>query len=730
MGVVCCREELLDLEGEVELSHFTLLRSVGKGAFGKVRVVQHKGTKQLYALKYINKTKCIQMRAVENIISERRLLEQISCNLIVNMRYAFQDDDNLFMILDLMLGGDLRFHLDRLGVMPEEYVRFYAAEVAVSLHYLHSLNIIHRDLKPDNILLDEQGHAHLTDFNIATIINNAKPLTSVAGSFAYIAPEVLQKRGYLTSVDWWSLGIVIYELLFGKRPFRGKSNDALQHAILHDNVHFPENHKLSPQAIDFIKCLLTRDIKSRIGVGKQGFQRLMRHPWFNGIPWELLEPKQVEPPFVPDSKRANFDPTHELEEILLEDNPLKVKRRNPKRSGAAASYATSFKSQATDPNIPEQSPERQLMEEKFLTYDYTKPNENENRKKLIEQRHWAQKMNKTTGEKHPNQAYGQTRKAGGTYKASVLDYLNQKPATPLSAGDILKLEELARTARSGTVKDKGTEWRPPSGLMGNSPSDGSPLDAVQARDDYILQNGGVPPPSRPPPLLSQYNDLTQRNNSTTTNNTTHTALTTPTTTNTSNHISHKASQEYSDYQTRRSSDDSYRLASSPDNSEYPLIASAAALGVEYQHHHHHHNNTSHHHYPQSVTTLSSNQQPQQPQQHSHHHQNINTSNNNNPYPASIVSTASSNTLNDASRSMITYKTNSSTNTTVSAAAAAAAAAGGGAGPTTMAAAPRPPPARISSIPRIHGNPLPPPTSLPPPIPSELPPLPPIPKNYI
>lgn len=164
---------MIDMYCIVELSHFTLLRSVGKGAFGKVRVVQHKGTKQLYALKYINKTKCIQMRAVENIISERRLLEQISCNLIVNMRYAFQDDDNLFMILDLMLGGDLRFHLDRLGVMPEEYVRFYAAEVAVSLHYLHSLNIIHRycnnnvilvcttKLKKKKTLIHSLTHTHI-----------------------------------------------------------------------------------------------------------------------------------------------------------------------------------------------------------------------------------------------------------------------------------------------------------------------------------------------------------------------------------------------------------------------------------------------------------------------------------------------------------------------------------------------------------------------------------------
>lgn len=691
MGIVCCREELLDLDGEVELSHFTLLRSVGKGAFGKVRVVQHKGTKQLYALKYINKTKCIQMRAVENIISERRLLEQISCNLIVNMRYAFQDDDNLFMVLDLMLGGDLRFHLDRLGSMPEEYVRFYAAEVSVCLNYLHKLNIIHRDLKPDNILLDEQGHAHLTDFNIATIINNSKPITSIAGSFAYIAPEVLQKRGYLTSVDWWSMGVVIYELLFGKRPFRGKTNDALQQAILHDPVHFPDTHKVSAEAMDFIKCLLTRDVKSRIGVGPQGFQRLKSHPWFYGIQWDKLESKEAEPPFAPDVSNL----AHELEEILLEDNPLKVKRRNPKRSGAANSYATSTKSQSTDPNIPEQSPERQLMEDKFLTYDYSKPEENEIRRKQIEQRHWAQRMNKTTGEKHglhPNHAYGSTRKAGGTYKASVLDYLNQKPSTPLSAGDILKLEELARASRSNGGKGTTNDWRPPSGLMGNTPPDGSPLEAVQARDDYILQNGGVPPPSRPPPLANLYSSNSSRSLNQQYNTSERLTNTSSNTTYQSERLHKNSSQDYasSQYQSRRrrSSDDSYPLASSPDNCEYPLIASAAELGVAY-----------------NVQQTNNN--------HRNNHQNnlINNSNstgiNNNVnkiYSGSTTSTASSHTLHDPSRSTATSNTISTSNTTTT----------------------RPPPTRISSIPRIHGNPLPPPTGLPPPIPTDLPPLPPLP----
>ncbi|KAI8372757.1 kinase-like domain-containing protein [Radiomyces spectabilis] len=502
MGAVCCTEHSLDLDGEVDLSHFTLLRSVGKGAFGKVRVVQHKRTKQLYALKYINKAKCIQMRAVENIISERSLLEQINHELIVNLRYAFQDDDNLFMVLDLMLGGDLRFHLDRLGTMPENYVQFYAAEISQTLHYLHCKNIVHRDLKPDNILLDESGHVHLTDFNIAVQFNENKPLTSIAGSMAYIAPEILMKRGYFASVDWWSLGIVLYELLFGKRPLRAKTNEALQHAILHDAIHFPETQRVSPLAIDFIKGLLTRDITRRLGPGDKGFQRLTSHPWLKHIQWNLIEDKLLEVPFVPDSKRANFDPTHELEEILFEDNPLKVRKRNLKRS--ADSHAnTSLKSSGTEYHIPETSPERQMMEDKFLTFDYTKPEENERRKQEVEQRRWAQKMAKTDSEKQITNGYATTRKAAGTYNTSVLDVINQKPPTPLSAADILKLEELARAARANGGHMKKTGWRPPSGILSQDQDLYQPRTAVQARDEYILKAGGVPPPTRPPPPIAK-----------------------------------------------------------------------------------------------------------------------------------------------------------------------------------------------------------------------------------
>ncbi|KAI9271316.1 kinase-like protein [Sporodiniella umbellata] len=365
MGAICCKEDFTDLSSQVELSHFALLRSVGKGAFGKVRIVQHKGTKRLYALKYINKDKCISMKAVNNIISERHLLERINYSLIVNLCYAFQDNEHVFMILDLMLGGDLRFHLERFGRLPEDYVQFYAAELSLALNYLHHENIVHRDLKPDNILLDNNGHAHLTDFNIAVKLDSKDPrlLKSIAGSMAYIAPEMLSKEGYSYSVDWWSLGVLLYELLYGKRPFRAKSSEELQKAILTQNVELPEISASSNEAADFIQNLLNRDPTKRLGVGVSGFERLKSHSWLKNIQWEILDSKTTRAPFIPDASKSNFDPTHELEEVLLEDNPLKYRRKAQQKS--TCSYRSS--------TILDQCPNRTILDQKFTPYDYTKP---------------------------------------------------------------------------------------------------------------------------------------------------------------------------------------------------------------------------------------------------------------------------------------------------------------------------------------------------------------------
>ncbi|KAK4516022.1 uncharacterized protein ATC70_010983 [Mucor velutinosus] len=465
MGTVCCKEEPVDLLSEVELSHFVLLRSVGKGAFGKVRVVQHKGTKKLFALKYINKEKCIQMKAIDNIISERQLLEHIDYSLIVNLRYAFQDDENLFMVLDLMLGGDLRFHLDRLGCLPEKHVQFYAAEIALSLQYLHSKNIIHRDLKPDNILLDEKGHAHLTDFNIAVQLNHkrTKPLTSIAGSLAYISPEILKKQGYSYSVDWWSLGIVLYELLYGQRPFKAKSNEDLQKSIISDPVEFPKEPRISHEAMDFIRELLNRDISQRIGVGESGFKRLKRHPWLKDTCWDILSSKTVGAPFIPDEKRSNFDPTHELEEVLLEDNPLKVKKRALQPKASTSNDDLSHNTLDMSDN--------QLLEQKFTAYDYTKPEENEKR---------ARALISSTIESQPNRNSNRKKDHRQRTNSTDENYPMLQKSSTLLQDFMLSSALNGSNKQDNNGSDDQLLHKPPAAAQGTPRSIKNPLLGVRA----------------------------------------------------------------------------------------------------------------------------------------------------------------------------------------------------------------------------------------------------------
>ncbi|KAG0217641.1 hypothetical protein BGX33_010038 [Mortierella sp. NVP41] len=269
------------------------------------------------------------MDAVRNILRERQILETLDHAFVVNMRFAFQDDEYMYMCMDLMMGGDLRFHLNR-KQFGEDVVRFWIAELCSALTHLHSQGIVHRDIKPDNVLLDEKGHAHLTDFNIGCKLTAEKPfLTSQSGTVAYMAPEVFGRHGYGTSVDWWAIGVLFYECIYNKRPFQTESINDLKKAIPTQTIEFPEKEGLSRECISAMRGFLTRDPKERLGI-KGGMDGVRQHPFFQAGAyqtnpdnwWYMLETKQLTPKFQPSSENVNFDATYDLEELLLDDEPL------------------------------------------------------------------------------------------------------------------------------------------------------------------------------------------------------------------------------------------------------------------------------------------------------------------------------------------------------------------------------------------------------------------------
>ncbi|CAO3615884.1 unnamed protein product [Cunninghamella blakesleeana] len=292
----CCSLDQTIADEQHPLEKFHIQKTIGKGTYGLVKLIQHKKTKNQYALKIINKEKCItRKKTIEYILSERFIMTQISYPLIVNLRYAFQDDDDLFMTLDYMENGDLRQWMTTPTQQPffqnEDCIRYLIAEIILSIHYLHQHRICHRDIKPENILLDSKGHAHLSDFTIATVFHQHHPIQwSKAGSLAYMAPEIIGNQGYTTFIDWWSLGILTYELLFQKRPFIAPSNELLVHSILYESFTFPKEAygKISDHCLHFITSLLQKSPTQRLNN-----ETIFNHPWFEGIQWQQLEQKKM-----------------------------------------------------------------------------------------------------------------------------------------------------------------------------------------------------------------------------------------------------------------------------------------------------------------------------------------------------------------------------------------------------------------------------------------------------
>ena len=280
----------------------------------------------------MSKLKIIDKKSEKSINSEREFLSKLHNSFLVNMHYAFQDSDNLYLVMDLMSGGDLRYHISRHKKFSEEQTRFFICGIIVALEYIHKNNVIHRDIKPENLVLDNKGYIRLTDFGIAKE-NMPDNSSETSGTPGYMSPEVIQALNHSFPVDYYALGIIAYEFMKGERPYNGKNRKEIKEQMMNKNIKLFYNNindGMSKESIDFINKLLVNEPEKRIGY--RGIIELKNHLWLRYYPWEMLYKKKLPSPFIPESNN-NFDKTYcestdeitketqlRYDEILMDEN--------------------------------------------------------------------------------------------------------------------------------------------------------------------------------------------------------------------------------------------------------------------------------------------------------------------------------------------------------------------------------------------------------------------------
>lgn len=292
----------------VTLEQFEMGITLGTGSFGRVRFAVHKATRGVWAIKMLKKAEVVRLQQVEHMMSEKSILAVLDHPFVVQLGGTFQDRKYLYMCLEYIVGGEFFTHLRKAGRFDNNTAKFYAAQVAMIFDYLHRQDIIYRDLKPENLLLDAQGYIKITDFGFAKRV--AFKTYTLCGTPEYIAPEVLLNKGHGKGVDWWTLGILIFEMLCGQPPFVDDDPMGIYQQILAGKLSFPRFFDRNVK--NLVKKLLTADLTKRYGCLKNGAEDIKKHKWLSSIDYNALYSRTLTAPITPRvsgaSDTSNFDP--------------------------------------------------------------------------------------------------------------------------------------------------------------------------------------------------------------------------------------------------------------------------------------------------------------------------------------------------------------------------------------------------------------------------------------
>lgn len=277
---------------KMSLDDFSPIKLVGRGSWGKVMLSREKSTGCLYAVKILKKHVIISQNEVSHTLTESRVLRTTNHPFLIALKYSFRDKERLCFVMEYAAGGELFYHLSQERKFSEDKTRFYGAEIVSALGYLHEHDIIYRDLKLENLLLDRDGHIKIADFGLCKDnIRLTDTTRTFCGTPEYLSPEVIEDNQYGRAVDWWSLGVLLYEMMCGMLPFKNRTTESLFNEILLKQVCFPAN--LSEPAKHFLNGLLIKDPAKRLGGGLEDAREIMMHPFFRGLNWKDLIEKKV-----------------------------------------------------------------------------------------------------------------------------------------------------------------------------------------------------------------------------------------------------------------------------------------------------------------------------------------------------------------------------------------------------------------------------------------------------